>query len=165
MPAFLCLFPICLLLSVFLIVGTVFSSVIQLITSSSFSPCWSQVTFPTKPCPQQAPCHGSKALCVMPITHVSVIPPQENPQAWSATSMIPCKFPVVTCIFTHASTPVVIPIKLVNQVLTNCLSESFYSISLMSRFFMFSEYHDFFRMPRKSSCTVKMTRVWVGLKS
>lgn len=50
-----------------------------------------QVTFPTKPCPQRAPCPGSRALSVMPTIPASGTQPLGNLQESSGTSMTPCK--------------------------------------------------------------------------
>lgn len=50
-----------------------------------------QVTFPTKPCPQQAPCHGSRALSAMPTIRVSDTQPLGNLRESLETSTIPCK--------------------------------------------------------------------------
>lgn len=50
-----------------------------------------QVTFQTKPCPQQAPCPGSRALSAMPTIRASDTQPLGNLRESLGTSMIPCK--------------------------------------------------------------------------
>ncbi len=50
-----------------------------------------QVTFPTKPCPQQAPCHGSRASSAMPTIPAFDTQPPGNLQESLETSTIPCK--------------------------------------------------------------------------
>lgn len=50
-----------------------------------------QVTFQTKPCPQQAPCPGSRASSAMPTIRASDTQPLGNLQESLGTSMIPCE--------------------------------------------------------------------------
>ncbi len=50
-----------------------------------------QVTFPTKPCRQQAPCPGSRASSAMPTIPASDTQPLGNLQESLETSTIPCK--------------------------------------------------------------------------
>lgn len=66
--------------------STLFNEVVHLVSLYLL-----QVTFPTKPCPQQAPCHGSRALSAMPTIRASDTQPLGNLRESLGTSMIPCK--------------------------------------------------------------------------
>lgn len=50
-----------------------------------------QATSPTRPCPPQGSCHGSRESFVMPTTPVFNTPPVVNLLAWCPTTTTPCK--------------------------------------------------------------------------